>query len=75
MQHSFLFGHLHIIYRLTKGKPRDINSNYIPILIMENWRSLYPESETCPPLFYVDLWPMGPPTIFSESLQLTKPHI
>jgi len=65
MPHSFLFGHLHIIYRLIKELPRDLHGNYVPYILMQNWRTLYPEEKTCPGLFYVDLWPIGPPTIFT----------
>lgn len=65
MQHSFLFGHLHIVYRLLKEFPRDLHGNYVPYILMQDWKSLYPEEKTCPGLFYVDLWPVGPPTIFT----------
>ena len=68
MTHSFVFGHLPIITKLMKHMPRDVHPDYIAQLILENWETLFPECTTCPGIFYVDLWPMGPPTIFSESL-------
>lgn len=46
--------------------PQDVHPDYIAQLILENWHTLFPDCTTCPGIFYVDLWPMGPPTIFSE---------
>ncbi|KAK3314244.1 cytochrome P450 4V3 [Apodospora peruviana] len=65
MPHSFLFGHLGIIYRLTKGKPSDMHANYIASLLMQNWKSVYPDQKSCPGLLYVDMWPIAPPIIFT----------
>jgi len=51
-----------------KAMPQDTHPNYIAQLILENWETLFPDCTTCPGIVYVDLWPMGPPTIFSEFL-------
>jgi len=66
MTHSLLFGHLPIITKLMKHMPQDVHPNYIAQVILENWEIVFPDCTACPGIFYVDLWPMGPPTIFSE---------
>lgn len=45
-----------------------MHANYIASLLMQNWKSLYPDQTSCPGLFYVDMWPIAPPIIFSETL-------
>ncbi|KAK8093495.1 hypothetical protein PG997_000180 [Apiospora hydei] len=54
--HSFLLGHLGLVAKLTKGWPRDFHGHYIAAEI----RDRYPE---LPPVFYLDLWPTGPPLV------------
>jgi cytochrome P450 len=65
MRHSLLLGHLPVIAKLFKesNTPSDIHMNILPLLIARNWRSLFPSESRCPPVFYVDTWPMGPPQI------------
>ncbi|KAK3312347.1 cytochrome P450 4V3 [Apodospora peruviana] len=65
MPHSLLFGHLLVVAKLTKGYPSDMHPNYIADLIWQNWRTLFPSCKSCPSIFYVDLWPMGPPIAFT----------
>lgn len=66
MRHSFLLGHLPLLARLMKSKPRDLHWNYIPQLIVEDWMEFFPDCAACPGLIYVDVWPMGPPTLYSK---------
>ncbi|KAK5653297.1 hypothetical protein OQA88_8988 [Cercophora sp. LCS_1] len=73
--HSVLLGHLHVLYKLRKSKPADFHPNYLSELILNNWRTLFPQCTTCPPLFYLDLWPLGPPTVFTISPTLAHQSI
>ncbi|KAK0631291.1 cytochrome P450 [Immersiella caudata] len=63
--HSFVFGHLAAVAELTRGLPKEFNPQYIPLLITENWKSLFPDEESCPGLVYLDMWPMGPPMVWT----------
>ncbi|KAJ0353856.1 hypothetical protein COL154_002790 [Colletotrichum chrysophilum] len=65
MPHSLLFGHIPVITKITSGLPKDIHTNYFSQLIYQNWPTLFPGRKTCPPIIYVDLWPMGPPMCFT----------
>jgi hypothetical protein len=71
MTHSWLFGHLHIITELMGSLPSDVHPNYIPELIMKNWRRLFPDRSTCPGILYLDMWPMGQPIIFTIHPEFT----
>lgn len=64
MPHSLLFGHLPVFLKLMSSLPKDIHSNYIPYVVYENWRTLFPGRKTCPPVIYTDNWPMGPPAVW-----------
>ena len=65
MPHSLLFGHLALVGKLYKqaNAPPDIHANFLPLLVARNWRTLFPTETKCPPVFYIDVWPMGPPQI------------
>jgi cytochrome P450 len=45
--------------------PKDLHPNFIPQLVMENWRKLYPDQESCPGVIYIDMWPLAPPLAFT----------
>jgi len=64
MPHSLLWGHLLLIKRVMGALPRDLHPNYIPQLLAENWQTLFPGERKCPPLIYLDMWPMAPPLLF-----------
>ncbi|TDZ49627.1 putative sterigmatocystin biosynthesis P450 monooxygenase stcS [Colletotrichum trifolii] len=64
MPYSLLFGHILVLRKLLAGLPKDLHPNYVPQIIYQNWRSLFPGRSSCPSVIYVDTWPMGPPTIF-----------
>nr|XP_036578176.1 cytochrome p450 [Colletotrichum truncatum]KAF6785340.1 cytochrome p450 [Colletotrichum truncatum] len=64
LPHSLLFGHIPTLAKLTKGLPRDIHSNYVPQLICENWKTFFPDRKSCPPVIYIDSWPIAPPVIY-----------
>ena len=63
--HSFLFGHLPILRRLTGPLPSDIHLNYIPHLLASNWKSLFPRKDVCPGLIYADFWPLVEPLVYT----------
>ncbi|KAJ5019746.1 hypothetical protein K4K57_010413 [Colletotrichum sp. SAR 10_99] len=65
MPYSLLFGHIPVITKITSGLPKDIHTNYFSQLIYQNWPALFPGRKTCPPIIYVDLWPMAPPMCFT----------
>ncbi|OHF04265.1 cytochrome P450 4V3 [Colletotrichum orchidophilum] len=65
MPHSLLFGHLRILMNLTSHLPKDIHFNYVPQAIADNWETLFPGRKSCPSVIYADMWPMGPPLIFT----------
>ncbi|KAK7978388.1 hypothetical protein PG988_005878 [Apiospora saccharicola] len=58
--HSFLLGHIGIVAQLTKSWPRDFHGHYLAAEL----RDRYPD---LPPVFYLDLWPTGPPTLVITS--------
>jgi cytochrome P450 len=64
MPHSFVFGHLLVLKKLLSRAPGDVHINYISQRIMEEWRTLFPDQHECPPVFYMDMWPMGPAIAF-----------
>ncbi|KAF6793369.1 cytochrome p450, partial [Colletotrichum sojae] len=64
MPYSLLFGHLPVLMKLRSSVPKDIHANYIPQLIYENWRTLFPDRKTFPPVIYTDSWPFGPPALW-----------
>lgn len=72
MPHSFVFGHLPVIAKLMSSLPRDLHPNYIPQLVVENFRTLFPDRTSCPGALYVDMWPMGPPMLFTINPDLTN---
>ncbi|KAK3385531.1 cytochrome P450 4V3 [Podospora didyma] len=65
MPHSFLLGHLPIVFRLVKSVAPDIHLACLPQLIMENWQSLFPYLNACPGAIYLDIWPLGQPVLFT----------
>lgn len=67
MPHHPVFGHLEIAGKLTSKVPSDAHGDYLMMMILENWRELFPGQKRCPPVVYVDTWPFGPPMAISIS--------
>ncbi|MCJ1281733.1 hypothetical protein MMC26_001055 [Xylographa opegraphella] len=69
--HSFLFGHLLVVKAAVSGLPSDAYGNYIPRCV----RAMTPELG---PIFYIDLWPLGPQMLVVSSPdglhQMTQEH-
>ncbi|KAK4205452.1 putative cytochrome P450 E-class, group I [Triangularia verruculosa] len=84
MKHSWILGHLEIVGKLLKNYPSDAHGNYLPILILENWRELFPQCKDRPPVLYLDMWPFAQPMIlplllpvavqFTQDYSLIKAH-
>ncbi|KAK0611389.1 cytochrome P450 [Immersiella caudata] len=65
MSHSFLLGHLPIVAQMMKSKPRDLHWGYIPQMIVDDWKAFFPDCTACPAIIYLDVWPVGPPTVYT----------
>ncbi|KAK4447826.1 cytochrome P450 [Podospora aff. communis PSN243] len=65
MSHSLLLGHLPILAQMMKSKPRDLHWGYIPQMIVEDWKTFFPDCTACPGIIYLDVWPVGPPTVYT----------
>ncbi|GAW16998.1 hypothetical protein ANO14919_064470 [Xylariales sp. No.14919] len=58
--HSMFLGHLGAIKRLKDSLPKDAQSSYINLLIVRDWKQHFPTESSCPPVVYLDLWPVFP---------------
>ncbi|KAF2170474.1 hypothetical protein M409DRAFT_35917 [Zasmidium cellare ATCC 36951] len=66
MKHSFLFGHLLVVRQFYKDWASD--ANFIQTFgyyISKHWAQFFPEERSCPPVVYVDVWPIATPMAFS----------
>ncbi|KAK4171397.1 putative cytochrome P450 E-class, group I [Triangularia setosa] len=78
MKHSWLLGHLEIVGKLLENYPSDAHGNYLPVLILENWRELFPQCTSRPPVLYLDMWPFAQPfllpLLLPIAVQFTQDH-
>lgn len=58
--HNFLLGHLGLAADIARKLPGDFHGHYLAAEI----KSRFP---TLPPIFYLDLWPTGPPLVVITS--------
>ena len=58
--HHPLFGHLLLTIRIMSRLPRDVNSHVLP-------HQVQLEIPDIGPIFYMDLWPLGPPMLIVAS--------
>ncbi|PHH75451.1 hypothetical protein CDD82_4450 [Ophiocordyceps australis] len=66
MPHYFFFGHLYIVRRFYKDWASD--ANFIQTFgyyMSLNWKRYFPGEERCPPIIYLDVWPIATPMAFS----------
>ncbi|KAI1500515.1 sterigmatocystin biosynthesis P450 monooxygenase StcS [Biscogniauxia marginata] len=69
--YSPLFGHLPLMRDLRRDLPTDAHSTYINVKIARDWKLYFPSAPECPPVIYIDLWPIMPqPFILIISPQL-----
>ncbi|KAF4971201.1 hypothetical protein FSARC_1923 [Fusarium sarcochroum] len=78
MKHSMLLGHLEVVGKLVSHLPSDAHGDYLMMMILENWRELFPQCTQCPPVAYIDTWPFTAPMVISLnshiSAQFTQEH-
>ncbi|ORY57790.1 cytochrome P450 4V3 [Pseudomassariella vexata] len=60
--HSWILGHLLVMGKLRQGLPRRAHPNYLSKAIIENYKTLFPGETHCPPMVYIDFWPVEAPT-------------
>lgn len=58
--YNFLLGHLGLVAEITRNLPRDFHGHYLAAEVKRK----YPE---LPPIFYLDIWPTGPPLVVITS--------
>lgn len=51
-------GHLPIMFEFRKEFPGDINIGNFHPWIINNYQKYFPEMDHCPPVIYLDLWPV-----------------
>lgn len=72
MPHSAIWGHLPIIGKLTADLPSDFHGDYLQLLIQKNWKELFPNCKSCPPVFIIDTWPITTPIMLSVHPAMTS---
>ncbi|KAI3537387.1 VerA protein [Colletotrichum filicis] len=58
LPHSWIMGHLPIMFEFRKEYPGDINIGNFHPWIINNYQRYFPEMDHCPPVIYLDLWPV-----------------
>ncbi|KAI1262859.1 cytochrome P450 [Xylariaceae sp. FL1019] len=56
--HSLLLGHLPLMKGLRRGLPKDAHDTYAQRKLTINWKEYFPKLSECPPVIYLDLWPL-----------------
>lgn len=66
MTHSFFLGHLLVVRQFYRDWATD--ANFIQTFgyyISKNWKRFFPGEDRCPPVVYVDVWPISTPMAIS----------
>ncbi|KAK9438357.1 Cytochrome P450 [Metarhizium brunneum] len=66
MEHSFLLGHLLVVRKFHLDWATD--ANFIQSFgsyMAEHWKDFFPAEDSCPPVVYVDVWPLSRPMAYS----------
>lgn len=58
LPHSWITGHLPIMFEFRKEYPGDINIGNFHPWIINNYQRYFPDMDHCPPVIYLDLWPV-----------------
>ncbi|KAK8017682.1 cytochrome P450 4V3 [Apiospora rasikravindrae] len=58
--YSPIFGHLPLMRALRQNWPSDAHSTYANLKIARDWKKYFPAASACPPVVYMDLWPIMP---------------
>ncbi|KAJ4213481.1 hypothetical protein NW759_010900 [Fusarium solani] len=72
IEHSIIFGHLKVVRKLMAGLPPDAYPDYLQTQLQDNWRQLFPQCTKCPPVVYLDTWPLANPLIVSLSADVSS---
>ncbi|KAK8078731.1 hypothetical protein PG994_002538 [Apiospora phragmitis] len=56
--YSPIFGHLPLMRALRQNWPSDAHTTYVNIKIAREWKKYFPKATECPPVIYIDLWPI-----------------
>ncbi|OGM48835.1 hypothetical protein ABOM_003010 [Aspergillus bombycis] len=66
MPHSLIFGHLPVVLQFYRDWAFDANLvQSFGYYMSKYWKKFFPNEERCPPVVYVDIWPMSRPMAFS----------
>lgn len=64
MPHSWLWGHIPILLRIRRAYPGDAHLlRYLQRWVLDNLDSVFPDQKSCPPVVYIDLWPVARPLL------------
>ncbi|KAL0935180.1 VerA protein [Colletotrichum truncatum] len=58
LPHSWITGHLGVMFEFRKEYPGDINIGNFHPWIINNYKKYFPDMDHCPPVIYLDLWPV-----------------
>ncbi|KAK1977924.1 vera protein [Colletotrichum cereale] len=58
LPHSWITGHLSVMLEFRKECPGDIYIGNFHPWIVKNYKKYFPNMEHCPPVIYLDLWPV-----------------
>ncbi|RSL49511.1 hypothetical protein CEP51_015480 [Fusarium floridanum] len=72
MEHSIIFGHIKVVKELMSNLPSDAYLDYLQTQVQDNWRQLFPQCTKCPPIIYLDAWPLSDPLIVSLNVDISS---
>ncbi|KAJ4323212.1 hypothetical protein N0V84_004475 [Fusarium piperis] len=72
MEHSLIFGHIKIVRKLMSSLPPDAYLDYLQTQLQDNWKDLFPQCTKCPPVVYLDTWPLANPFLVSLSADVSS---
>ncbi|RSL65311.1 hypothetical protein CEP53_003759 [Fusarium sp. AF-6] len=72
MEHSIIFGHLKVVRKLMSNLPSDAYPDYLQLQLQDNWRQFFPQCTKCPPMVYLDAWPLSDPLIVSLNVDISS---
>ncbi|KAF7534335.1 hypothetical protein G7054_g6319 [Neopestalotiopsis clavispora] len=58
--YSIFTGHLSLMNNLRKQFPADSHMTVMNQTIVANWKKYFPSATSCPPVIYLDMWPLVP---------------
>ncbi|KAK8137610.1 cytochrome P450 4V3 [Apiospora sp. TS-2023a] len=58
--YSPLFGHLPLMRDVRQDWPSDAHTTYANLKLAREWQKYFPNATKCPPVIYMDLWPIMP---------------